>query len=126
MLGIAQPGAGFCLTRTLVRELPVRRRAWRVLAGPSSFDHLRELPVDAVRIEGRFVRELDASPLDAGVVRAIKEVARASGVRVVAEYVGNDRSLAVLRSFGVDRAPGFHIGAPRPPVECLPRVDRAS
>jgi EAL domain-containing protein (putative c-di-GMP-specific phosphodiesterase class I) len=48
------------------------------------------------------------------VVRAIAEVARAFGVRTVAEHVGSDAALAVLRDAGIDFAQGYHLGRPRP------------
>lgn len=59
-----------------------------------------------------FIRTLADSPDDQIFVRALTEVARGFGKRTVAEFVGDERSLALLRSYGVDYAQGYHIGKP--------------
>ncbi len=80
--------------------------------GFSSFYYLKHLPVDYVKIDGSFIRTLADSTDDQIFVRALTEVARGFGKRTVAEFVGDERSLVLLRSYGVDYAQGYHIGKP--------------
>jgi len=80
--------------------------------GFSSFNYVKQLPVDYVKIDGSFVRTLVDSPDDQVFVRALAEVARGFGKKTVAEFVEDERALNMLRSFGVDYAQGYHIGRP--------------
>lgn len=80
--------------------------------GYSSFYYLKHLPVDYVKIDGSFIRNLADSPDDQVFVRAMAEVARGFGKKTVAEFVGDERALALLRTFGVDYAQGYFIGKP--------------
>jgi len=80
--------------------------------GFSSFNYVKQLPVDYVKIDGSFVRTLVDSPDDQVFVRALSEVARGFGKKTVAEFVEDERALNMLRSFGVDYAQGYFIGKP--------------
>lgn len=80
--------------------------------GFSSFYYVKHLPVDYVKLDGSFIRDLADSPDDQIFVRALTEVARGFGKATVAEFVGDERSLALLRGFGVDYAQGYFIGKP--------------
>lgn len=82
--------------------------------GFTSFAHLRALPVEIVKIDGSFVRDLPTNPQNRALVKAMTEVAHSLGKQVVAEYVENAAILAVLRELGVDYAQGFYIGRPGP------------
>ncbi len=82
--------------------------------GFTSFAHLRALPVDTVKIDGSFVRDLPENPQNRALVKAMTEVAHSLGKQVVAEYVESADILAVLRELGVDYAQGFYIGRPGP------------
>ena len=84
--------------------------------GFSSFNYVKQLPVDYVKIDGSFVRTLVESPDDQVFVRALAEVARGFGKKTVAEFVEDERALKMLRSFGVDYAQGYFIGKPGPDV----------
>lgn len=81
--------------------------------GFSSFNYVKQLPVDYVKIDGSFVRTLVDSPDDQVFVRALAEVARGFGKKTVAEFVEDERALNMLRAFGVDYAQGYFIGKPR-------------
>lgn len=85
--------------------------------GFSSFNYIKQLPIDYVKIDGSFVRTLVDSPDDQVFVRALAEVARGFGKKTVAEFVEDERTLNMLRTFGVDYAQGYHIGKPRPNVD---------
>ena len=80
--------------------------------GFSSFEYLRLLPVDYVKIDGSFVRNLPANAEDQAIARAITEVAHATGREVIAEFVESRVHLDMLAAMGVDYAQGFHIGRP--------------
>ena len=81
-------------------------------AGFSSFGYLRHLPVDFVKIDGAFVRNMAADRLDQAMVRAIVDVAHTLEKRTVAEYVQDGRTVELLRRSGVDFVQGHFIGRP--------------
>ncbi|WP_439888519.1 DUF1631 family protein [Pseudomonas sp. MBLB4123] len=82
--------------------------------GFSSFDYLKRLPVDYVKIDGSFVKEIERSPSDLAMVRSINEIAHALGRRTVAEYVETPSIRARLAEMGVDYVQGFGVQKPRP------------
>lgn len=81
-------------------------------AGMSSFAYLRELPVDYVKIDGRFVQNLASNVADQAMVRAMCEIAHTLGKKAIAEFVEDEDCLQLLRQFGVDFVQGFHVGRP--------------
>ncbi|GAB4507937.1 MAG: hypothetical protein Tsb0026_05300 [Sulfuricaulis sp.] len=82
--------------------------------GFTSFTHLRSLPVDTVKIDGSFVRDLASNQENRALVKAMTEVAHSLGKQVVAEFVESAEILEVLRALGVDYAQGYYIGRPGP------------
>ena len=80
--------------------------------GFSSFSHLKHLPVDFVKLDGSFIRNLANDPLDQHLVRAMVEVARGLGQETIAEYVEDAETLRLLREYGVGYAQGHFIGRP--------------
>jgi diguanylate cyclase (GGDEF)-like protein/PAS domain S-box-containing protein len=84
--------------------------------GFGSFIYLKHLPVRELKIDMEFVRHVSHSQADRRLVQSIVMIARAMGVRTVAEGVEDAATLAVLREYGVDRAQGWHLGAPAPVV----------
>ena len=80
--------------------------------GFSSFNYLRELPVDIIKIDGIFIKDLDKNADDQLFVKALVDVARGLGKKTIAEYVENKEILALLETFGVDYAQGYYIGRP--------------
>jgi len=80
--------------------------------GFSSFYQLKHLPVDFLKIDGTFIKELRSSEVDQHLVKAIVELAHALGKETIAEFVGDGAALTLLRTFGVDYAQGYHIGRP--------------
>ncbi len=87
-------------------------------SGMSSFGYLKNLPVDYLKIDGSFVKQMAENPVDAAFVEAINQVGQALGLKTVAEFVENDAILERLRQIGVDYAQGYGIAKPRP---LLPR-----
>ena len=85
-------------------------------AGFGSFQYLKHLPFEFLKIDGDFIRGLPSSPKDQLVVRALVELARGMGKQTIAEYVGDAATVGLLRGFGVDYAQGFEVGRPHPVV----------
>jgi diguanylate cyclase (GGDEF)-like protein/PAS domain S-box-containing protein len=83
-------------------------------SGFGSFAYLKHLPFDCVKIDGEFVKDLATSTSDQLTVQAIVAICRGLGKQTIAEYVQDEASVALLRSFGVDHAQGFHLALPHP------------
>jgi len=83
-------------------------------SGMSSFGYLKHLPVDFLKIDGSFVRDMLADPIDNAMVEAINQIGHVMGKRTIAEYVEHAGILERLREIGVDYAQGFGIAVPKP------------
>jgi diguanylate cyclase (GGDEF)-like protein len=83
-------------------------------SGYASYAYLRKLPVDDVKIDGAFVRDLATNREDRIFVKAISDMAHGMGKRVTAEYVENAEIYAVLHELGVDCAQGYYLARPSP------------
>ncbi|MBI5611539.1 MAG: EAL domain-containing protein [Gammaproteobacteria bacterium] len=94
-------------------------------SGLSSFAYLKDLPVNEIKIDGRFVRNLATSPVDQAVVKAMNDIAHALGKRTVAEFVENADSLRLLAEYGVDYAQGYHLGRPDVVLPCKAIAEHA-
>jgi len=85
-------------------------------AGFGSFQYLKHLPFQYLKIDGDFIRGLPASPKDQLVVKALVDLARGMGKQTIAEYVGDRATVETLRDLGVDYAQVFEVGRPHPVV----------
>jgi EAL domain-containing protein (putative c-di-GMP-specific phosphodiesterase class I) len=83
-------------------------------AGMSSFAYLKHLPVDFLKIDGGFVKDMADDPIDRAMVEAINSVGHVMGKKTIAEFVDGDRVIRLLREIGVDFAQGYGIAKPRP------------
>jgi diguanylate cyclase (GGDEF)-like protein/PAS domain S-box-containing protein len=83
-------------------------------SGLSSFAYLKALPVDYLKIDGIFIRDIANNAINRAMVKAINEVGHVMGISTVAEYVEDEATLAVVRELGVDYAQGYAVGALRP------------
>jgi EAL domain-containing protein (putative c-di-GMP-specific phosphodiesterase class I) len=83
-------------------------------AGFGSFQYLKHLPFTYLKIDGDFIRRLPVSRTDQLVVRALAGVVRGMGAQTIAEFVGDETTIEMLRSYGVDYAQGFAVGRPQP------------
>lgn len=81
-------------------------------AGLSSFGYLRRLPVDYLKIDGVFVRDIVSDTADHAMVRAINEVGQSLGKQIIAEFVETEEAMGLLREMGVHYGQGFGIHRP--------------
>lgn len=83
-------------------------------SGLSSFAYLKTLPVDYLKIDGNFVRNMVEDTIDQAMVAAINQVGHTMGIQTVAEYAESEAVIAQLSKLGVDYAQGYGIGRPQP------------
>lgn len=82
--------------------------------GMSSFTHLKNLPIDYLKIDGSFVNQMDENTVDQAMVAAIHQIGQVMSIRTIAEHVENAATLRNLKDIGVTYAQGYHIGRPMP------------
>ncbi len=83
-------------------------------SGLSSFAYLKNLPVDFLKIDGMFVKDIADDPIDHAMVKSINEIGQVMGMKTIAEFVENDEIKGMLREIGVNYAQGYGIGKPLP------------
>ncbi|MGB4342261.1 MAG: GGDEF domain-containing phosphodiesterase, partial [Moraxellaceae bacterium] len=82
-------------------------------AGHATYNYLKHLPLDFVKIDGAFVKDIATDENDFAMVRSINDLAHYMGIQTIAEYVEDDAILARLSEIGVDYAQGYGIERPR-------------
>ncbi len=82
-------------------------------SGVSSFGYLKQLPIDYLKIDGFFVKDMVLDPIDAAMVSAINEIGHRMGIKTIAEFVESEEILQELRKLGVNFAQGYHINEPK-------------
>lgn len=82
-------------------------------SGLSSFAYLKNMPVDFIKIDGMFVRDIAHDSIDQEMVRSIIGIARAMGKLTIAEFVENDSIIAILKDIGVDYIQGYGVAKPK-------------
>ncbi len=88
-------------------------------SGLSSFSYLKNLPVDFLKIDGAFVKDILQDPIDAAMVQAINQIGHVMNIGTIAEFVENAEVETRLKLIGIDYAQGYHIEKPRPFSEVL-------
>lgn len=82
--------------------------------GMSSFEYLKSLPFDVVKIDGSFVKDMHTDPTDKAVIRYIQEIASFKGQETVAEYVETQEDVNELTKIGITYGQGYFLGKPKP------------
>ncbi len=88
-------------------------------SGVSSFGYLKKIPVDYLKIDGMFVRDIAEDPIDHAMVKSINEIGHVMGMMTIAEFVENDKIQEKLQVLGVDYVQGFGVGRPTPFEEII-------
>lgn len=83
-------------------------------AGLSSFAYLKQLPVNYLKIDGAFIKDIDTDPINRAMVEAINTVGHTMGLKTIAEFVETPEIMAQLSRLGVDFAQGYLIDRPQP------------
>ncbi|HBE92250.1 MAG TPA: hypothetical protein DDW55_06875 [Gammaproteobacteria bacterium] len=118
--------ANLSKARTLIKELKAvgcRFALDDFGSGMSSYAYLKTLPVDFIKIDGIFVKDILTDPVDTAMVRSINEIGHIMGKKTIAEYVENEAIMQKLQELDVDFGQGFGIAKPeiisgiRPPTE---------
>jgi diguanylate cyclase (GGDEF)-like protein/PAS domain S-box-containing protein len=80
--------------------------------GYCSFSHLKRLPVDYIKIDGMFVKDILTDPMDMAIIRSITNIAHTLGKETIAEFVESAEVLKLLKESGVDYVQGFYVARP--------------
>jgi EAL domain-containing protein (putative c-di-GMP-specific phosphodiesterase class I) len=89
-------------------------------SGFSSYNYLKSLPVDQVKIDGMFIKDMLNDSVDIAMVASIKDVAKAMGMQTVAEFVENEATMTQLGNMGIDFAQGYGVAVPAPLIDFTP------
>jgi len=89
-------------------------------SGMSSFAYLKNLPVDYIKIDGNFIKNVAENPIDIVMVEAITKIAHVMGIKTIAEYVESQAVMDKLKELGVDYAQGYFLGKPQRCNLCSP------
>ena len=90
--------------------------------GFSSFAHLKNLPVDFIKIDGMFVQQVTSNSIDQTMVRSICTMAKDLGLKTIAEHVGSQATMRSVMQCGVDYLQGHFLGQPREISEHLAQI----
>ena len=90
-------------------------------SGMSSLAYLKTLPVDYVKIDGNFIRNIVQDSVDSVMVESITRIGHELGIQTIAEFVENSEIFAKLKTLGVDYAQGYGVGQPFPLSNCITR-----
>jgi len=97
-----------------LRELGCRFALDDFGSGFSSFEYLKYLPVDYIKIDGSFIKNIASSQLDTSLVSAINQIAQTLNLLSIAEYVESEEIYYKLKEIGIDYAQGYWVGKPQP------------
>ena len=90
--------------------------------GSSNFANLRSMPLDFIKIDGSFVRNIVDDELSRSIVQSIRNASHILGIQCVAEFVEDDEILELVRDLGVDYAQGYSIARPGPMLDLIESI----
>jgi EAL domain-containing protein (putative c-di-GMP-specific phosphodiesterase class I) len=93
-------------------------------SGVSSFGYLKNLPVDYLKIDGMFVKDMMDDKIDHAMVKSINEIGHIMGMKTIAEFVEHDKIKELLKVLGVDYAQGYAIHKPQPFQEIIEQASK--
>jgi diguanylate cyclase (GGDEF)-like protein len=82
--------------------------------GLASFDYLKRLPVDIIKIDGSFTKDISTNAIDYSIINSVINISKVMDLRTIAEYVENEEQFEILKDIGIDYAQGFFISIPKP------------
>jgi EAL domain-containing protein (putative c-di-GMP-specific phosphodiesterase class I) len=82
--------------------------------GVSSFAYLKQLPVNYLKIDGSFVKDIATDDVGRAMVQSVHQVGQLMSVKIIAEYVENEQIIRILRDIGVEFGQGYGISRPIP------------
>ena len=82
--------------------------------GMASFEYLKSMPFDVVKIDGSFVKDMHTDPIDKAVIKYIHEISALKGQETVAEYVETQEDVDELTKIGITYGQGYFLGKPKP------------
>ena len=85
-------------------------------SGYSSFQYVRRLPIDFVKIEGLFVRNMLNDPKDMAFVKTLAVLAKEFNIKTIAEYIESEELFEAVKALGIDYSQGYHTGIPSPEI----------
>jgi diguanylate cyclase (GGDEF)-like protein/PAS domain S-box-containing protein len=88
-------------------------------SGLSSFAYLKNLPVDYLKIDGMFVKDIVDDPIDHAMVKSINDIGHVMGMQTIAEFVENDEIKVMLTEIEVDYGQGYGLGMPEPLTDLI-------
>jgi len=94
--------------------------------GFSSLSHIRELPLDYIKIDGTFIQQIHNNKLDQALVKSVVEIASVLGVKTVAEFVDSDDALNLLKQLNVNYAQGYLISKPEELIQSAGDILKAA
>ena len=111
---------------SILKELGCRFALDDFGSGLSSFGYLKNLPVNYLKIDGMFVRDIVDDPIDHALVKSINEIGQVMGMQTIAEFVENDEIKEMLKEIGVNYAQGYGVGKPLPLDDLLGRSNNVT
>jgi len=87
-------------------------------SGFSSFYYLKQLPIDFIKIEGEFIRNITLDEKDRAFVESIITLAKKLKIKIVAEYVESEEIMSMIKELGIEYSQGYFIGTPEPEINC--------